>query len=83
MGKLLKSSGSILKHDHVFTGYGGDIPYLKYKDGKGVIDGCGRQHIDLYGRCDICDKEIKIARIHVDSDGKLYQSKSEPKNNQQ
>jgi len=60
------------KHNHVFTGYCGDTPYLHYDKGGGVIDGCGRQHINLYGVCNVCNEKILVGKIHVDKDGKLY-----------
>ena len=75
------STNGIFTHDHVFTGYGGDIPYLYYKPNGGVIDGCGRQHINLYGRCNICNKEVIVARTHVDENGTLYDIKPELTNN--
>lgn len=70
MSKIIKPSGNIFKHDCVFTGIG--EPYLYYKEGGGVIDGIGRQHINLYGKCDICNKEVIIAKIHVNEKGELY-----------
>ena len=69
---IIKTSGSLLKHNCVFKGYASDVPYLYYKDGGGIIDGSGRQHINLYGRCDICDKEILVAKTHVKEDSTLY-----------
>lgn len=64
------------KHNHVFTGCG--TPYLHYKSGGGVTDGIGRKHIDLYSRCDICNKEILVAKIHVDKNGMLYGCDKKP-----
>lgn len=58
------------KHVHVIEGIG--YPFLYYKDGGGVTDGIGRQHITLYGKCDVCNKEIRVANIHVDKNGSLY-----------
>lgn len=72
MSKLMLTNKKTFGHTHIFTGYQGDIPYLNYKDGKGVIDGIDRQHINLYARCDVCNKEFLLARIHVDKDGQLY-----------
>lgn len=72
MSKLIQKSKSIFSHNHVFTGHGGSTPYLHYKDGGGVTDGINRQHIDLYGRCDICNKEILVAKIHIKANGMIY-----------
>ena len=72
MGILTKKSRKLFEHNHTFSGYCGGIPYLNYDEGGGVTDGIGRQHIDLYANCDICNKKIRVARIHVQSDGKLY-----------
>lgn len=59
-------------HTHKFTGYGGGVPYFYYKTNSGIVDGVGRMHVELYGRCDECDKEVKIAMMHCDKEGKLY-----------
>lgn len=64
-GKLKKESESILGHTHIFTGYQEGIPYLRAT--RGAVDGIDRHHVNLYGRCDICDKEILIAKIHADA----------------
>jgi len=72
MGTLYKKQNGVFKHTHQFTGYLGSSPYLKYKDGSGVIDNVGRQHINLYGLCDICHEWVFIANIHVNKEGKLY-----------
>lgn len=61
--ELKKGSRSIFGHTHVFTGYQGSIPYLTAS--RGAVDNIDRHHVNLYGRCDICDKEILIARIHI------------------
>lgn len=69
----IKKDDSIFGHTHEFTGYGLDVPYLSYDTKiKGVIDGIDRQHIDLYGVCDKCNKKILVAKIHVDSNSVLY-----------
>lgn len=70
MSEIRVPQKQIFSHTHVFSGMG--TPYLYYKNGGGVVDGIGRQHINLYGKCDICNKEILVAKIHVDSNGKLY-----------
>ena len=69
---ILKKNNKRLGHTHVFKGYGSDAPYLTYPKKGGVLDGVKNQHVDLYGRCDICDKKILVARIHVDENSKLY-----------
>ena len=79
MSKLLQDNG-LFKHTHVFTGYAEGTPYLYYKDARGVIDGIGRQHINLYKKCDTCGKEVLVAMIHVQADGSLYGAKKEVKN---
>ena len=68
---IIKKTSSCLSHDHIFTGYAGSAPYL-YNKTDGVIDGIGRQHINLYCKCDICDEEIFVAKMHVQADGKIY-----------
>lgn len=66
MGKeLKKGNSSVFGHTHVFTGYQGGYPYLTAK--RGAVDGIDRHHVSLYGRCDICDEEILIAKIHADA----------------
>ncbi len=62
-------------HTHTFTGYAGDSPYLYNKSNNGVVDGIGRMHIDLYCKCDSCNQEVLIAKLHVDKEGKLYKGK--------
>ena len=74
MSKLKISKN--LFHTHTFTGWAGTTPYLYYKTGSGVVDGCGRMHIDLYCKCDECDEEVLIAKIHCDENSKLYKTKS-------
>lgn len=64
-GKLKKGNKNILGHTHTFTGYAGGTPYLTAT--RGAVDGIGRHHVNLYGRCDICDKEILVAKIHADA----------------
>jgi hypothetical protein len=61
----------IFTHDHVISNHYTGQPYLYNKSG-GVIDGIGRQHVNLYGRCDICDAEILVAKLHVNSNGQIY-----------
>ena len=69
--ELKKGSSSVFGHTHVFTGYQGGYPYLTAK--RGAVDGINRHHVGLYGRCDICDKELLIARIHIDAEtDKMY-----------
>lgn len=68
--KIIVPQKGFFKHDHVILGLG--TPYLYYKDKGGVTDGIGRQHIALYGKCEICNKEVRVAMIHVDKTGKLY-----------
>jgi len=63
---LKKENESILQHTHIFTGYIGDVPYLKAK--RGAVDNINRHHVKLYGRCDICDIEFLLAYIHVDAE---------------
>jgi len=63
---IRKRNKKFLGHVHVFTGYQGSYPYLTAK--KGPIDNIKRHHVNLYGRCDICDKEILLAHIHIDSE---------------
>jgi hypothetical protein len=74
MNNTIKKKESLL-HTHSFSGYGGGIPYLYNKTNDGVVDGIKRMHIDLYCKCDTCDKEILIARLHCDENGKLYRGK--------
>ena len=71
MSKLIQKT-ELFKHDHVFTGYADGTPYLYNKTNNGVVDGIDRMHIDLYAKCDICNKEILVAKIHCDKEGKLY-----------
>lgn len=59
-------------HTHEFNGYGSDVPYLYYKTHDGVVDGIGRMHVNLYGKCDICGEEVLLAKIHCTEEGKLY-----------
>lgn len=66
---LIKKNTKFFKHDHVFTGYCGGTPYLTTR--KGVVDGIGRMHVDLYGVCDICNEKILVAKIHATEEGKL------------
>jgi hypothetical protein len=55
---------------HMFTVWG-SVPYLKPK--KGAVDNTGRHHVGLYGTCDVCDKEILLAHVHIDDlTGKLF-----------
>lgn len=69
----IKKDYSIFAHTCKFTGYCGDVPYLSYDTKhKGVTDGIERQHIDLYGICDICGKKILVAKMHVNADSTLY-----------
>lgn len=78
MASLSKHTPGLFNHDHdhVFTGYQGADPYLYYKPAApsqhGVIDGINRQHVSLYGKCDICGKEIRVAMMHVNADSTLY-----------
>jgi hypothetical protein len=40
---------------------------------KGAVDNTGRHHVGLYGTCDVCDKEILLAHVHIDDlTGKLF-----------
>jgi hypothetical protein len=64
--KLLKPNRSIFGHTHTFTGYCGDNPYLKAK--RGAVDNINRHHVNLYGICDTCNKEVLIAKIHIDAE---------------
>ena len=69
----IQKKGGSLAHTCVFTGYSQDVPYLTYDSNhKGVIDGINRQHINLYGTCDICNKKVLVAKIHVNKDSVLY-----------
>jgi len=61
-----------LFHTHTFNGYAGDVPYLYNKTNEGVIDGIKRMHINLYCKCDTCDEEVIVAKLHCDENGKLY-----------
>lgn len=72
MSKIIIPNKKILKHDCVISGIG--TPYL-YNKGGGVIDDIGRQHVNLYGRCEICNEEILVAIIHVDKNGTIYPQK--------
>lgn len=74
MNRTIKIRESLL-HSHTFTGYRGGIPYLYYKTHLGSIDGIGRNHISLYGRCDTCDKEVLVSMIHCDEEGSLFKVK--------
>lgn len=69
---VTKKTKGLLNHNHVFKGYGRDVPYLSNKGCKGLIDGAGRQHITLYGRCDICNEKILVAKMHVRENGEIY-----------
>lgn len=70
-GELKKGNRSVFGHTHVFTGYQGSYPYLIAK--RGAVDNINRHHVGLYGRCDICDKEILVAHVHVDAEtDKMY-----------
>jgi hypothetical protein len=69
---LVQRNLKLGKHNHEFTGYHSDVPYLHYHAKGGVIDGIGRQHINLYAKCIICDEEVLVAKMHVDKDGKIY-----------
>lgn len=62
-------------HTHTFTGYGTQPPYLYNKTNDGVVDGTKRMHIDLYCKCDTCNEEVLVAKIHCDENGKLYKGK--------
>lgn len=73
MSKIIIPNKHFLKHNCVISGIG--TPYL-YNKGGGVIDGIGRQHINLYGKCDICNKEILVAIIHANKNGKIYSEKT-------
>ncbi len=74
---IVKPSGNLFKHDHVFSGYCGSAPYLYYKNDNVIVDGIDRGHVRLYGRCDTCNEEILVAHIHTDKNGKLYSDKKE------
>lgn len=78
MSKLIQEHG-LFKHTHVFSRSDGGEPYFYYKNGGGIIDGINRQHIDLYCTCDTCNKEVRVARIHVDQNGVLYGIKEKEK----
>lgn len=69
--QIIIPSKRFFKHDHVIDSLGHRTPYLYIKH-TGVVDGIGRQHVNLYGRCDICNKEIIVARLHVNEDGIIY-----------
>lgn len=64
-GDLKKGNKKILGHTHIFTGYAGGTPYLIAK--RGGVDNIDRHHVNLYGRCDVCDEEILLAKIHADA----------------
>ena len=59
-------------HTHTFTGYANSEPYLYNKTNDGVIDGSDRMHINLYCKCDTCNEEVLVAKIHCDKNSKLY-----------
>jgi len=61
---------NILGHNCSVTGYQGGTPYLYPK--KGAIDGIGRQHVNLYATCDVCNKKFLVAKMHSDVDGKIF-----------
>lgn len=69
--KLKKKSSSKSFHTHTFTGYCERLPYFTYS-GSGVIDGVGRQHLEVFASCDTCFERIKIGMIHVDKNGVIY-----------
>tara|TARA_R110000744_G_scaffold209224_2_gene328089 strand:- start:1 stop:234 length:234 start_codon:yes stop_codon:yes gene_type:complete len=68
---ITKKTKGLLNHNHVFIGYGRDVPYLS-NEYRQFVDGIGRQHIALYGRCDICDEKILVAKMHVKENGEIY-----------
>lgn len=35
---------------------------------RGPIDGSGREHCDLYCRCERCDIEYRVGKIHLPKD---------------
>ncbi len=72
MNKTLRKNKNLF-HTHTFTGYAGSEPYVYNKTNKGVVDGIRRMHVELYCKCDTCGEEVKIAMIHCDEDGKLYE----------
>lgn len=72
MSSLIQTNDKFFSHDHVFKRSDGGVPYL-YNKGAGIIDGIGRQHVNLYAKCDQCGKEVCLARLHVDSNGKIYE----------
>ncbi len=72
MNNTIKKNKDLF-HTHTFTGYCGDAPYLYNKTNNGIIDGIKRMHVNLYCKCDSCGKEVLIAKLHCDQDGKLYQ----------
>ena len=59
-------------HTHTFTGYAGGTVYLYNKTNNGVVDGIKRMHVNLYCRCDTCNEEVLVAKIHCDENSKLY-----------
>ncbi len=71
---IIKRSVGIFKHNHVFTGWAGQPPYLYYKSQQPYTDGIDVGHVNLYGKCDICGKEFMVAKIHTDKNGKLYET---------
>lgn len=73
MSKLIVPTDKLFEHNHVISGIG--KPYLYYRTGTPYVDGIKRGHIGLYGRCDECGKEIHVANIHTDENGKLYEIK--------
>lgn len=75
MSKLIVKLERIFGHNHTFEGYAGNSPYLYYKTNVPYVDGIQRGHVRLYGKCDICGKEVHIANIHTDDTGKLYETK--------
>lgn len=69
---ITKKTEGLRNHNHVFKGYGDGEPYLSNRGYRGIVDGIGRQHIALYGRCDICDEEILVAKMHIKENGEIY-----------
>lgn len=71
---IIIESKNVFKHDHKITGYANGHPYLYYKSNNPYVDGTNRGHVQLYGKCDICGKEVLVASIHTDENGKLYKT---------
>jgi len=77
---LILPSNKLFEHSHTFSGYAGGQPYLYYKTNQPVVDGIQHGHVRLYAKCDKCGKEVYVASIHTDAEGKLFETSLDKKN---